>query len=61
MTGIIGLRFNLRIESYNMTNTPWFSSTSGSNLNVTSPAFGQLTLGSNNQPRSFSLGGRLIR
>src|SRR5260370_10231988 len=54
------IRFNLRLESYNITNTPWFSTNSATNLSVTSPAFGQLSLGSNNAARSFSLGGRLI-
>jgi hypothetical protein len=54
------MRFNLRFESYNLTNTPWFSTTAASNLSVTSPTFGQLSLGSNNAARSFSLGGRLI-
>jgi hypothetical protein len=54
------IRFNLRLESYNITNTPWFSTNAATNLSVTSPAFGQLSLGSNNAARSFSLGGRLI-
>jgi hypothetical protein len=54
------MRFNLRLESYNLTNTPWFSTIAASNLNVTSPTFGQLSLSSNAASRSFSLGGRLI-
>jgi hypothetical protein len=54
------MRFNLRLESYNLTNTPWFSTNGASNLSVTSPTFGQLSLSSNAASRSFSLGGRLI-
>ena len=54
------MRFNLRLESYNLSNTPWFSTIAASNLNVTSPTFGQLSLSSNAASRSFSLGGRLI-
>jgi outer membrane receptor protein involved in Fe transport len=53
------LRFNVRLEAYNVTNTPWFSTTSAANLNVTSPTFGQLSLSSNNASRSFALYGRL--
>lgn len=50
----------LRLESYNITDMPWFSTNAATNLSVTSLAFGQLSLGSNNAARSFSLGGRLI-
>ena len=50
----------LRLESYNITDMPWFSTNAATNLSVTSLAFGQLSLGPNNAARSFSLGGRLI-
>jgi hypothetical protein len=53
------LRFNVRLEAYDVTNTPWFSTTSAANLNVTSPTFGQLSFSSNNASRSFALYGRL--
>src|ERR1041384_15536 len=53
------VRFNVRLEAYNVTNTPWFSTTSAANLNVTSPTFGQLSFSSNNASRSFALYGRL--
>jgi hypothetical protein len=52
------LRFNLRLESYNVTNSPWFSSLA--TTNVTAANFGNLTLSQNNQPRGFQFGGRLI-
>jgi hypothetical protein len=52
------VRLNLRLESYNVTNTPWFSSLA--TTNVTAVNFGNLTLSQNNEPRSFQLGGRLI-
>jgi hypothetical protein len=54
------LRLNVRLEGYNVTNTPWFSTTAAANLNVTSPTFGQLSLSSNNASRTYSLAGRLI-
>jgi hypothetical protein len=54
------LRLNVRLEIYNVTNTPWFSTTTAANLNVTSPTFGQLSLSSNNASRAYALVGRLV-
>jgi len=53
------VRLNVRLEGYNVTNTPWFSTTAAANLNVTSPTFGQLSLSSNNASRAYGLYGRL--
>jgi hypothetical protein len=53
------VRLNVRLEGYNVTNTPWFSTTAPANLNVTSPTFGQLSLSSNNASRAYGLYGRL--
>jgi hypothetical protein len=53
------VRLNVRLEGYNVTNTPWFSTTNAANLNVTSPTFGQLSLSSNNASRAYGLYGRL--
>ena len=52
------LRFNLRIETNNVSNTPWFSSLATNN--VTAANFGNLTLSSDNAGRSFGFTGRLV-
>jgi hypothetical protein len=52
------LSLNLRIESYNVANTPWFSTIATTNVQAAN--FGGLRLSQDNQPRSFALGARLM-
>lgn len=57
------LRFQIRAEAFNVTNTVWFPAP---NTSLTSPIFGQTTLGTggfsstSNDPRAIQLSARLI-
>jgi hypothetical protein len=51
-------RLNLRVENYNVTNTPWFPRTGTDN--VTAANFGSLNLSQTNTPKRFVLGARLV-
>jgi hypothetical protein len=52
------IRLNLRVENYNITNTPWFPRTGTDN--VTAANFGSLNLSQTNTPKRFMLGARLL-
>ena len=47
------MRLQVRLESFNLFNTPWFGAP---NTNVTNAAFGQVTPTQANDPRNVQLG-----
>lgn len=53
------VRLHFRAECYNITNTPWFSNLDNNGANVTSAAFGAMSLAQVNGARRIVLGLRL--
>jgi len=54
------VKLNFRAESYNVTNTPWFSRLDGNGTNVANAAFGAMNLAQVNSARRYVLGLRLL-